>query len=182
MNTAEVAQLLALCASFDQRTVGEADVHAWHYAISDLDYRTAAAAVRDWYKANDEGRIDFQKLRAQVKRVRRDRLTARAMPVPDADPDDPVAYQQALAAQIGTIAAGYDLPAQLRQPAPPPPEITGRNGRDPAVVAALRITCPWCRAGRGERCRVPRTDTRLPAPHPARLDAAREAARTEEEK
>jgi hypothetical protein len=36
ISKSETAKLLALCAAFDQRTVGEADVEAWH-AIFELN-------------------------------------------------------------------------------------------------------------------------------------------------
>jgi len=33
MTRSETAKLLALCAAYDQRTIGEADVEAWHEAL-----------------------------------------------------------------------------------------------------------------------------------------------------
>lgn len=47
----EVGQLLALAAAFDQRTVGTADVEAWHQIAQDHDWRldTARQAITAHY-------------------------------------------------------------------------------------------------------------------------------------
>lgn len=62
MTPDEVARLLAKCSAFDQRTVGRADVLAWHEAIGDLDPEVAMRAVSRWYRDNDE-RINPARLR-----------------------------------------------------------------------------------------------------------------------
>lgn len=62
MTLDEVARLLGKCAAFDQRTVGRADVLAWHETIGDLDPETALRAVSRWYRDNDE-RINPASLR-----------------------------------------------------------------------------------------------------------------------
>jgi hypothetical protein len=49
MTKAEVARLLAMIAAFDRRTIGEADVEAWHLILADLDTNDCANAVRDHY-------------------------------------------------------------------------------------------------------------------------------------
>jgi hypothetical protein len=53
MTRGDVARLLAYIAAFDKRTLGDADVLAWHDALDDLDYEPAKAAVRDWYREHD---------------------------------------------------------------------------------------------------------------------------------
>lgn len=53
MTRGDVARLLAYMAAFDKRTLGDADVLAWHDAIGDLEYEPAKLAVRDWYREND---------------------------------------------------------------------------------------------------------------------------------
>lgn len=62
MTPDEVARLLAKCAAFDSRTVGRADVLAWHETVGDLDPETALRAVSRWYRDNDE-RINPASLR-----------------------------------------------------------------------------------------------------------------------
>lgn len=54
MTPADAARVLAKAAAFDQRTVGEADVRAWHEALSDLDAGDALAAVTRHYRQRTE--------------------------------------------------------------------------------------------------------------------------------
>jgi hypothetical protein len=51
---AEVVDVLAKCAAFDRRTVGEADVMAWHEVLADLDRDEALAAVTAHYRDSTE--------------------------------------------------------------------------------------------------------------------------------
>jgi hypothetical protein len=50
MNVTETASVLAKCAAFDRRTVGDTDVLAWHQAIGDLDVLDALDAVTAHYQ------------------------------------------------------------------------------------------------------------------------------------
>lgn len=53
MTRGDVARLLAYIAAFDRRTLGDADVLAWHDVLGDLDFEPAKAAVRQWYAESD---------------------------------------------------------------------------------------------------------------------------------
>lgn len=54
MNRSEIAQLLTVVASFDRRTLGEADVIAWHGALGDLTLpECSAAVVKHYAEATD---------------------------------------------------------------------------------------------------------------------------------
>jgi hypothetical protein len=75
MNPAEVARVLAKAAAFDQRTVGAADVAAWHEAIGDLDAGDALAAVTRHYRSADQ-RIMPSHLRQLVVEIDRERRRA----------------------------------------------------------------------------------------------------------
>ncbi|QNJ58027.1 hypothetical protein SEA_JKSYNGBOY_53 [Gordonia phage JKSyngboy] len=66
MNRKETAQLLAKIAAFDQRTVGDGDVLAWHEALSDLPYDLAAQAVSHWHGHTETSR---RMMPANVRRV-----------------------------------------------------------------------------------------------------------------
>jgi hypothetical protein len=58
------------------------------------------------------------------------------------------------------------------------PAATVPRPRQPARASALRVACPWCGAGPGQRCTIPGSDTRLrkaPA-HPIRLIIAKGAS------
>ena len=52
MTLSEAADLLSLAAGIDQRTIGEADVRAWQMVLHDIDYSSAAAALRDHYRTD----------------------------------------------------------------------------------------------------------------------------------
>jgi hypothetical protein len=49
MTPEETATVLAKCAAVDRRTVGRADVLAWHEIIGHLDFGVGLEAVRRWY-------------------------------------------------------------------------------------------------------------------------------------
>lgn len=49
MTRAECARLLALCAAFDRRTVGETDVYAWQSVLEDITFDDGIAAVKAHY-------------------------------------------------------------------------------------------------------------------------------------
>jgi hypothetical protein len=49
MTPAEVARVLAKAAAFDQRTIGEADVAAWHEIVAKVELADGLAAVTRHY-------------------------------------------------------------------------------------------------------------------------------------
>lgn len=49
MRLVEMGNVLAKCAAFDHRTVGEADILAWFEAVGHLDYQLAMEAVSRFY-------------------------------------------------------------------------------------------------------------------------------------
>jgi len=53
MNLIDIASVLAKAAAFDQRTVGQADILAWHEALHDLDPADALAAVTRHYASSE---------------------------------------------------------------------------------------------------------------------------------
>lgn len=69
MTPEETGKLLGICASYDQRTVGEMDVIAWFRIIGQLPYGECEAAVIAWYTASRE-RIMPADIRAAVRRNR----------------------------------------------------------------------------------------------------------------
>ena len=54
MTPAEVIDVLSKCAAFDQRTVGEVDVMAWHDVIGHLDLLDCLEAVTEHYRQQSE--------------------------------------------------------------------------------------------------------------------------------
>jgi len=80
---AEVAKLLAKCAAYDQRTVGEADVLAWHEILARVDLADAFEAVRRHYAESRERVMpaDILRLSRQI-REERNRATAEPLALP----------------------------------------------------------------------------------------------------
>lgn len=95
MNRAETAELLTMIAAYDRRKLGEVDVIAWAETLPDVALTDARAVVVEHYAASTDWLMPAH-IRAGVKRIRRDRLERAPQVVPDADPDDPVAWRQAL--------------------------------------------------------------------------------------
>lgn len=84
MNRSDTAKLLAFCAAYDQRTIGEADVLAWYEAIEspwvpNIDLDEAKAAVTSHYRETPQ-RITVADVLKRVKTDRADRL-GRGIPV-----------------------------------------------------------------------------------------------------
>ena len=72
MTPLETADILTAIASFDLRTVGEADIVAWHAVIGDLQKELALEAVVVHHKTNSE-RIKPAHLIGIAKQIRRER-------------------------------------------------------------------------------------------------------------
>lgn len=75
MTPAEVIDVLTKCAAYDQRTVGEADVMAWHEILCRTELVDALDAVRMHYAENRDRAMpaDIRKLAVTVKEQRESR-------------------------------------------------------------------------------------------------------------
>ena len=85
MTRSETAKLLAFCAAYDQRTIGEADVLAWAEALEspwvpNIDLDEAQAAVVAHYRETTQ-RVNVADVLKRVKTDRADRL-GRGIPIP----------------------------------------------------------------------------------------------------
>jgi hypothetical protein len=113
VTTATAARLLALAASFDNRTVSEITAQAWADALHDLEPDECAHAIRSHFRESDVYLMPVH-IRQRVK-ARRE-ILARAKPVadhnaiPDADPDDVPAYLAAV--RTSRFRASHELPAR----------------------------------------------------------------------
>lgn len=76
MTPGDTARVLAKAAAFDQRTVGAADVAAWHEALSDLDAADALIAVTRHYSTNEQRimPVHVRRLAREVARARREAI------------------------------------------------------------------------------------------------------------
>lgn len=86
MLPSETATLLAMVAAYDRRTVGQADVAAWHTELEPYDLATCTAAVRAHYGESREWLMPGDVVQ-RVKAIRRDRIP-QAAPIPPLDPAD----------------------------------------------------------------------------------------------
>lgn len=186
MTPAQTAELLALAAAFDRRTLGKTDVLAWHTVLTDIDYEAAKQAVTQHY-ATETRWIMPADIRTAVHTTRANTAADYQGPglpaeIPDADPDNVPAYLTALRAQRTRAADGIELKPRKMA------ELLAAVGREiPAEVAQVRrpgplgAECPKCSAAIGRPCRTPSGKERVP--HPARsgesADPAAEAAEFE---
>jgi hypothetical protein len=112
MTPAETAEVLAMAAAFDRRTVGRSDVAAWHAVLGDLDAADVRAAVTEHYRDSRDWLMPAD-VRTRVKAIRKARLSAVPEGVPDADPDNPVAYIEALRQQRYRAASPDERPRPI---------------------------------------------------------------------
>lgn len=195
----DASALLALAAARDQRTVGRADIHAWHTDLSKAGITRADAenALTAFYQEM-AGRPREQRYRATpidlidiARRARRERLANLRY---DGDPNETSAqYLARLRGRTRALADGRIAPGEgLRALGPGPSEelaaklkTIGRKVPDdgeaaedapssqPTRVGPLTVRCPVCRAPLGRHCRS--AGRIRMAPHGARRRAANEA-------
>jgi hypothetical protein len=192
----DASTLLGLAAARDQRTVGRADILAWHadLAAAGLTRADAENALTAFYQemANrqpkDRYRVTAVDLIDIAKRARRERVANLRY---DGDPDEtPQQYLIRLRARTAALADGRigpDTGLRALGPGTPDPRLTRElaavghdvpgddptGTRRPVRVGPLTVPCPACLAPLGRHCRSngsPRT-----VPHAARRRAARDA-------
>lgn len=112
MNRAEAAQLLTMAAAYDARTIGEADVIAWHAVLQDVDFADAQTALVDHFRISTY-RLMPAHICQGVKAMRAERL--RGVDIldlgSDVDPDDVETYIATVRRRRDDIAAGRLTPA-----------------------------------------------------------------------
>ncbi|MFF6781395.1 hypothetical protein [Streptomyces sp. NPDC012510] len=192
----DASTLLGLAAARDQRTVGRADVLAWHADLSAAGLTRADAenALTVFYQEmasrqpKDRYRVTAVDLIDIAKRARRERVANLRY---DGDPDEtPEQYLTRLRARTAALADGRigpDTGLRALNPGAPDPRLlreltaVGRDvpdddptgSRRPVRVGPLTVPCPACLAPLGRHCRSnghPRA-----VPHAARRRAARDA-------
>lgn len=193
----DASTLLGLAAARDQRTVGRADVLAWHADLTaaGLTRTDAENALTVFYQEmasrqpKDRYRVTAVDLIDIAKRARRERVANLRY---DGDPDEtPEQYLARLRARTAALADGRIGPdtglRALTRPGAPDPrlmrELTAighdvpgddtTGTRRPVRVGPLTVPCPDCQAPLGKHCRSnghPRT-----VAHAARRRAARDA-------
>lgn len=188
MTPAQIAELLGMCAAFDRRTVGRADVTAWHLVLGDLDNHDAQQAVADHYRETREWIMPAD-VRRGVKTIREARIIA-TNPLYDGNPEETGEQSgRSIRALVDDAASGR-LPVRPIRAALEPGEnrvitsreramlaVPGQHIPSPraGVVNVLGVPCPICLAQPGRTCRSRRKANRADV-HPARLENARRIA------
>lgn len=109
MNIGETTQALALAQAFDNRTVGEVNIRAWHAVLADAEAADVMAAIREHYAEHTEWIMP-----AHIRTAVRDMVSQREM----------------AARATGYAPGQYGVPKDQAMP-----EITG--GELPPEVRAL---------------------------------------------
>lgn len=202
----EIGRLLGLAAARDQRTVGDADILAWHDDLNaaGITFDDAKTALTRFYavdmaalKSEHRRRVTSPDLIDLVRKIRAERL-ANFTYQPSDDDNDPKRYLWRLRGQLAAVANGRVAPPTERPaldggPAPAVAlRIAGAFGRVPDAdddstetkvipIGPMTVQCPDCQARIGRPCKTPRTGKPRPKAHPARIAAARgEAPRDRE--
>jgi hypothetical protein len=125
--TVMLARYVKACCP--QQQIDEFTPDAWHDLLGDLsldDCRNAAAAV-----AKRQPFVAPAEIRAEVRRIRDDRLSRAVLPAPPPEiADYPVRYRASLAASISSIANGRSVRRALEAP--------GRGSEPPAAYTEAR--------------------------------------------
>ncbi|SES04178.1 hypothetical protein [Streptomyces qinglanensis] len=174
----EVGTFLGLAAARDQRTVGDADVLAWHADLNAarINYAAAEAALTRFYlemasrKPEDRFRATAVDIIDLARKARRDRLTNFQYEPPPGD-EDPN-YLARLRGQIAATADGHrpadPVPPALEGGSPQalarvlegvgreiPAEPGEEEAREAAKPRPFSVQCPACQARVGQHCRWP---------------------------
>ncbi|MFF4403777.1 hypothetical protein [Streptomyces sp. NPDC001404] len=190
MTPSQIGELLAFCAAFDRRTVGRADVLAWHTVLGAVDFDAAREAVAAHYAVETRWIMPAD-IMTTVRAARRDRLERHTEAEPPPGDTGDRAYRAALLAERRAIADGRAEPRPV--PALPPgtkdDQPAGRvralldtvgnkiPGPREGAVNVLAVPCRVCHAQPGRTCTSTVNPLRRHADvHPARLEDARRAA------
>lgn len=114
MIPSEAAKLLAYEATVSQRTISALDAEAWAAALDDIRLEDALEAVTNLWKRTRERLVPYD-IRAEVHRIRADRLARAFDEAPDADPDNPRAWIAARRAGLTRVADGSERPRPVQQ-------------------------------------------------------------------
>lgn len=126
-----------------QQQIDEYTPDAWHELLADLDAADCRAAVAAVVKRQPF--VAVAEIRAEVKRIRRDRLARQIIPAPPHElADEPGRYKAALEAEIRRIADGRSVQKAIG-PLPsevPPPIAVVRKALGPALPPPERLLPP----------------------------------------
>jgi hypothetical protein len=144
-----------------QQHIGEYTADAWHDLLGDLDLEDCRLAVQA--VARRQPFVAPAEIRAEVRKIRDDRLARMPLPAPPAElADDPGRYQRAVQAGVKRIADGTSLHRAIAgAPLPGEPPEAWQQARealeeptpvkpDPRQVAAEQAEESRAKRERGE--------------------------------
>lgn len=121
MTPEDVVDVLSKCSAFDQRTVGEVDVIAWHEILGRVDREDALAAVARHYADSRDRAMpaDILKL-SRVARDERKRIEGKSEPLAlpsrfEPDPDRVRRIAEGIAAARAILPAEDEAEARHRK-------------------------------------------------------------------
>jgi hypothetical protein len=126
-----------------QQAMGEYTPDAWHDLLGDLpldDCRAAVAAV-----AKRQPFVAPAEIRAEVRKIREDRLARNPVPAPSGElADEPGRYQRIIQANVRRIADGMDVRKALGggKPLPGDPPAEWQQAREAMRPAELAPADP----------------------------------------
>lgn len=132
MNVTQTASVLEKCAAFDQRTVGEGDLAAWHEIIGYLDLADCLAAVTAHYREQTQRAMpaDIRKLAIGIRDRRKEgqHLALPAGPtVRDRSPQVTALVEQVVSELPNTTVHDRARERARRERGRPDPALTARR-------------------------------------------------------
>ena len=148
MNNQEAVVLTRLvAAACPQQAIDEYTPDAWFDLLSDLSFEDCRAAVVT--VGRSQAFIAPSEIRAEVRRIRNERVARALIPAPDPElADDPAAYRAALAGSVRMAADGLLPPAEPVAAIALPER---RHGQPAALSQALTETRAALAAARRQR-------------------------------
>lgn len=135
MNRADIARLLTKMAAFDQRTIGDADVAAWHEVLAGVELPDALQAVARHYAESDKRMMPAHVIQL-VRRIRAERpVPAPPRALPSRFEDDPDREAAMARNRVKTLAV-LDLVAE---------RLAARERGEPGPAGpCTALTARWC--------------------------------------
>ena len=149
--TVMLTRYVAACCP--QQQIDDYTPDAWYDLLGDLDMADCRAAVREVGKRQPF--IAPAEIRAEVRRIRNDRLTRELPPaIPPELADEPGRYKAALEAGVRKIADGLAIPKAICEPVredEPPEEWTETRARFKAPPTPQEVALQQAAESRAAR-------------------------------
>jgi hypothetical protein len=134
VETVKLTRYVHACCS--QQHIDDYTPDAWFDLLGDLELADCKAAVAE--VAKRQPFVAPAEIRAEVRRIRNERLSRAIVPAPSAElADEPGRYKTAVDALVRQIAGGKTrhlaIAAQVREDAPPPEFTEAREALGPAI-------------------------------------------------